>query len=363
MNAPSRPTAVSYEPALDGWRAISILLVVIAHGGMKNIVPGGFGVTLFFFISGFLITSLLLTEFERVDSISLRQFYFRRFWRLSPPALVYISVCTLLIIIVNGRVPVYEPVAALLYSANYYSYFIGFSTVDAAGSPLNILGSLAVEEHYYIFFAPIVAVYAHTRIRLLCVLAPLLSIPPLLRCWIIFSSNNQYTDIHYIYMSTETRIDSIAWGALLAWMCHFLETDLLRRFLDNKKMILGSILILLFCFTYRAEWFRESFRYSLQGFSLLAIIYSSLRGTVLSFPRKLLETRSFVFIGKTSYSIYLYHWLAFIIANFWFGTGKTSINWLLTYCFFTVLLAYASYRLLEIPSVDLRRKYGSNVAP
>ena len=355
-----RPTSVSYDAALDGWRAISILLVLTSHGGMKHLIPGGLGVTVFFFISGFLITSLLLTEFEREHNISLKKFFLRRFWRLFPPVFVYIGISTGLIVLLNGEISPYEPIAALLYFANYYSILWGVSPISGVGSPLNILGSLAVEEHYYIFFAPVVAILAYTRLRLLGCLVLLLIVPLMIRCWIIFSHDIQSSSINYVYMATETRIDSIAWGALLAWLCHYINAKNLDRFLDNNCSLVASFCIFIFCLLYRAEWFRESFRYSLQGIAMMPLFYSSLKGSALSVFKKVLGNSILVFIGRISYSIYLYHWLAIMIANAWFGTESLSIRWLVTFYSLSLVFSYASFCFLEIPSLIFRQRYGSH---
>jgi peptidoglycan/LPS O-acetylase OafA/YrhL len=85
-----KPRFGSHIPGLDGLRAISILLVMLSHSGLQNVVPGVFGVTIFFFISGFLITSLLVAEYKAANAISIRRFYLGRVLRLYPPLLAYI---------------------------------------------------------------------------------------------------------------------------------------------------------------------------------------------------------------------------------------------------------------------------------
>ncbi|HUD26234.1 MAG TPA: acyltransferase family protein, partial [Burkholderiaceae bacterium] len=97
--AAASASGFAYQPVLDGWRAVSILLVLLSHGGLDKAVPGGLGVTIFFFISGFLITSLLISEFRSDGRISLENFYLRRFWRLAPPLICYIILSALLIVL------------------------------------------------------------------------------------------------------------------------------------------------------------------------------------------------------------------------------------------------------------------------
>ncbi|MBV9290180.1 MAG: acyltransferase, partial [Hyphomicrobiales bacterium] len=79
-------------PSLDGVRAISVLIVVLCHSDLEDLVPGGLGVTIFFFLSGFLITTLMLTEHESTGGINILNFYARRAFRLMPPLLVTLAI-------------------------------------------------------------------------------------------------------------------------------------------------------------------------------------------------------------------------------------------------------------------------------
>ena len=86
----------AYIPSLDGLRAVSILIVLLSHAGVSQRIPGGFGVTIFFFLSGFLITTLLLREYDRNGTVSLRNFYIRRLLRLTPPLLLTLLAAAVL---------------------------------------------------------------------------------------------------------------------------------------------------------------------------------------------------------------------------------------------------------------------------
>src|SRR5258707_8971143 len=117
--AAARASAFAYQPVLEGWRAVSILLVLVSHGGLDKVVPGGLGVTIFFFISGFLITSLLISEFQREGRISLKKFYLRRFWRLAPPLICFIVLSTLLIVPCLNAAKTAQIPSAILSFAEY----------------------------------------------------------------------------------------------------------------------------------------------------------------------------------------------------------------------------------------------------
>src|SRR3954453_1074111 len=119
-------TPTRYIPSLDGLRAISILLVVIGHGIPENILPAAFGVTLFFFISGYLLTIQMINEFRRKGRLNYKNFYLRRLLRLAPAALVFIMASGCIFILIGGTISPIEWIAALLYGANYYDLFIGF---------------------------------------------------------------------------------------------------------------------------------------------------------------------------------------------------------------------------------------------
>jgi peptidoglycan/LPS O-acetylase OafA/YrhL len=357
VNTP--PVDFAYKPALDGWRAISILLVIISHGGLGHIVPGGLGVTIFFFISGYLITSLLISEFNRDGNISLKNFYLRRFWRLSPPLIIYISLSTLLILFLADHFSFIEPLSAILYFANYYSIYWHYESLPFGPSPLKIVWSLAIEEHYYIFFAPLVAVFAHTQRRLFTLLLFLIFIPLIIRLETIFNGSSEQLNVAYTYMATEARIDSIAWGALLAWLCNYFSSARLKSIFDNKIAIGFSLALMLLSLLFRDDRFRETIRYTLQGIALVPLFYVTLNGESLRRFDAFITSSLAILVGKLSYSIYLYHWLALIIASWVAGNEKISLPWLVTYYLLTIVFSYSSYQLIEKPSLALRKKYGS----
>src|ERR1700691_1864794 len=120
----SLPASSSYEPALDGLRAVSILFVVLSHAGLMGIMPANFGVTIFFFISGFLISRLLLAEYGRRGHISLGRFYMRRFLRLMPALILYVAVAGAIFSILGYTLLPAQYASALFYWANYYGIYL-----------------------------------------------------------------------------------------------------------------------------------------------------------------------------------------------------------------------------------------------
>ena len=153
MSAPaSQSDPTGQIPALDGLRAVSILLVMVSHAGFGHIEPGGLGVTLFFGISGFIITRLLLAEHAATGRVALGAFYARRFLRLSPALLIYAACAGLAMAALGDPFRLAEWLAMLFYAANFWKLWGGFPDGALAPHPFGILWSLAVEEQYYLIY-------------------------------------------------------------------------------------------------------------------------------------------------------------------------------------------------------------------
>ena len=151
--APTGPTArFGAIPSLDGLRAIAVLIVLVSHSGYGETVPGGLGVTIFFFLSGYLITTLILDEQTRTETINVRHFYLRRAFRLLPPLLITLAIAYTLVAagLLGGGFSWGGLTSQLFYFANYYGIF--FAHENSIPDGTGILWSLAVEEHFYIVF-------------------------------------------------------------------------------------------------------------------------------------------------------------------------------------------------------------------
>jgi len=353
---------LTYKPELDGLRAISILLVIISHAGFGNLIPGGLGVTVFFFVSGYLITSLLIDEMERKGEINLYKFYLRRFWRLLPPMFFFLILSVLLIIFINKHVKVTEILAAVFYMANYFKIFIHFDNLNGFPSPFNILWSLAIEEHFYIIFAPLLALTYKSKNYFKVIIA-FLVIPLIIRVGAIFLEPSLLKDGGYNYSATETRIDSIAFGCFLAYIFASHQFNNLKKLLLNKYLCFSALLLLLATLLIRDLYFRETYRYSLQNLSLLVIVANIVysESKLILRTKHALSAKWMVFIGKLSYSLYLQHWLALILACLFIGQKGIYPSWQLGYWTLTVLLSLISYFMIEKPTMRFRKKYGSNV--
>jgi peptidoglycan/LPS O-acetylase OafA/YrhL len=343
-----------YLPSLDGMRAFSIALVVISHYGLGHIIPGGFGVTVFFFISGFIISRLLIAEFTTNNAISFKSFYIRRFLRLAPALIVYISVSTIFVYLIEVRFQTAELVSALLYGANYYNIYVGYREP----APYLILWSLAIEEHYYIVYPLLASALFSNRKRALILLSFLVMAVLLWRVYLVYGLNVYDTNHARIYMGTDTRIDSIIYGAILAIALATNINQRLIQFFANYWIMAGALILLLLTFIYRDESFRETFRYSIQGLALTPLICSIVFAPRFSQIRSMLENRMLVYIGKLSYSLYLYHWLGKIAADW--AAPRYDVPWLWVAIPIAAVTALISYHAIERQMIKYRKAFGSH---
>ena len=344
-----------YLPHLDGVRGLSILFVMIAHSGFGDIVPGGLGVTIFYFISGFLITTLLIEEANQTKTISLKNFYMRRLWRLYPALLIYTLVSLIFASLIGQPIRIYEPFFAIFYLSNYFSLFFGYTSILETYSPFGIQGSLAIEEHFYLIFAPIVLFFLNEnkiKYSIIC----LIIIPLFIRIGVFLFSIDSNFASNYTYSATECRIDSIGFGCLLA----LIKWPSTSASINRICFFIG-ILVLVSTLIYRNEYFRYVFRFSIQGIALILILGPVIYTNHLLIARQALSLSVLRFFGKISYSAYLYHWFVIIALLIFIGDNRISFAWQFGFWFFSLLLSISSFYLIERPCLKFRRQYGSHV--
>lgn len=296
-------------PSLNGIRAFSVLIVFLSHAGFERLVPGGLGVTIFFFLSGFLITTLLIREHARFDKIDIYAFYVRRFFRLMPPLLITLTIayCMTYANILPGNITFAGIAAQLLYFANYLEVFFQGSEKIPTGT--GVLWSLAVEEHFYIGF-PVAMSFAFAlgvTSRTKMIVAAVLCLAFLLwRTYLVYGLDVSDARTYY---SSDTRIDSILYGCVLAFAIDTWRHDAREdASLSSIEWIALGVGVLLLCitFVYRDPQFRETLRYSLQGIALFPIFFLAVRRHD-HWLFKILNTRPAILLGIYSYSVYLIH--------------------------------------------------------
>ena len=344
-----------YIPYIDGARGIAIGLVVLSHAGLGKIIPGKFGVTLFFFLSGYLITRLLLAEIQERGRIDFGSFYLRRLFRLYPALLVMIGCSVIATKIMKFPLPMTDIWASLLYYTNYY---IGWfrTPVEDPGRILDILWSLSVEEHFYLAFPLLLQLFRQSKKFGWFLLA--LCIASLAIRW--FTYEQFYPAVEdsagRIYFSTHTRLDSIIWGCLAAVLLFGMKSKRYQDYLLKPWVFGLGILLLVLSVGIRNEAFRQTILYSFQGIGLFLLIPAI--GLFRNpFIKNILSHRAMIFVGKISYSLYLFHWIVAKLGNHYFE--EWSWQWQLFFWPITLALSLGSYYFVEQPFVGLRKKYGS----
>jgi peptidoglycan/LPS O-acetylase OafA/YrhL len=351
-------------PSLDGFRAISILIVFLSHAGLRQIIPGTFGVTVFFFLSGYLITTLLRLEWAETGAISLRHFYLRRVLRIFPPLYVALGFASLVTLVglLPGTLTWPAFGAQILFLANYYKiYRAGFGMPPG----MLVLWSLAVEEHFYLGFPLFYAWLGRRKVRPPVQAAILLGSCAAVLAWRFALVRVFGVDLgaadggwdrswHRLAESTDTRVDSILFGCVLAvWNNPALDpTRLSRRVWTWVLMPLG-VATLLFTFAYRGEEFRETTRYTLQGLGLLPIFVAAIRYPDFFLFRPL-QNRWVVRLGVLSYTFYLIH--DTFIETVDHVVGRPTVWGAVLSFALSVAFCELSYRFVEKPCAALRKR-------
>lgn len=328
------PRRESYIPTLDGWRAISITVVIVGHAMPGAPIPlGALGVNIFFAISGYLICTLLLQEYKRNGSISLSGFYMRRAFRILPPAIVYMVVLLML-----GVAPLADVTRCLLFAANY----------SVLTSPyLGHFWSLSMEEHFYLFWPTALQLLRPRRAAIFAGV----SIPVVLvwREWVQMHAHGAF------YQRTDVRLDSFFAPCLLAILLHRSPAfqERLRRCLSLGTICGLAGLLALTSIASRSQGSLEAAQKSLQALVVPLIVI----GTVLnsgSWLGKILELSPLRFVGRISYSLYLWQEVAAM------GPPKIPFAIRLTA---SLAAAVASYYLVEQPLIRMGARLRRRAAP
>jgi peptidoglycan/LPS O-acetylase OafA/YrhL len=369
-------------PSLDGIRAISMLLVVLGHAGF-HIVPSGLGVTVFFFLSGYLITTLMLAEKEKTGGIDIPKFYVRRAFRLLPPLVVTLAIAYGLNLagVLGGGITAAGVAAQLLYFANYHLLFFPGGTVPDGTT---ILWSLAVEEHFYIFYPLFMALLpdllvpapgsakksAEESIRRRSTVGIVLAgVCLAVLGWRIHLVQSPDFVIDRTSFGTDARIDSIVYGCILAVLKNpVLElhrpgamspgtTSPVSMSPGQWAILAIAAGTLVFSLVHRDTAFRETARYSLQGLALMPIFYYAVgfSGHPLFRP---LNSPWAVRLGVYSYAIYLVHYMVMrLIATHVPALAISPLTMLLPALVISIAYAAALDRFVDPYFRRLRHQY------
>jgi peptidoglycan/LPS O-acetylase OafA/YrhL len=356
--APSGDTIVPkggmYIPSLDGIRAISFFLVFFAHAGLgKVLVPGGFGVTIFFLLSGFLITTLLRMEYLRYKRISLKDFYLRRILRILPPLYATLALSMLLVVLGNAPtgIPLWGTLAQTLQYANYFEIYV---TPPVSMPGTGVFWSLAVEEHFYLLF-PLFYIWMSPRLSRNSQALVLLTLCAGALAWRCLLYFHFHASFDRIYLATDTRFDSILLGCILAIAASPVLRDPLHEKLISQMrwLVPVSLAALIATFLYRSEGFRNTFRYTVQGVALMPLLIAAIRFQG-SWVVKILNLSWVRFLGVLSYSLYLCHSIILeTITRIWtLGPVFTGAVGIACAVIFATLVHY----LVERPCATVRKR-------
>jgi peptidoglycan/LPS O-acetylase OafA/YrhL len=301
----SSGSAAPHIPSLDGVRALAFMIVFVSHAGLKDLVPGGFGVTIFFVLSGYLITTLLRLEFERNGMIDLRAFYVRRAFRILP--LLYLTLTVAIVLGLAGQLGGGIKLAGVLSQVLHWSnyHLITYGPGSVVGGTI-VLWSLAVEEHFYLLF-PILFRFMSKRLSTPTQGWLLVSACAGCLLWRLILILGLHQPGVRTELGTDTRFDGLLFGCLLAVVANpVLDAS---RWLDLKRLRWTAVLalpLILFTFIYRNEAFRETWRYTLQSVALLPLFAYVIkdRGSIVF---RILNFRWMAQLGVLSYSLYLVH--------------------------------------------------------
>ncbi|MDT9593556.1 acyltransferase [Nocardioides zeae] len=309
-------------PSLNGVRAVAVLIVFVGHGfTAPGLWPGHVGVTIFFFLSGYLITTLLRREREKTGRIALGKFYLRRLLRIQPPALVAIALCVLVgvVAVPDTTQNAWGILAEVFNVTNYYMVAVFADTGNAHhGLPpeSSMLWSLAVEEHFYLLFPALMiglALLGADRRRTGWILLGMAAVAPV---WRIFLHLDGAT-FYRLYVSTDTRYDGLLVGAAVALLWNPALGDrtpfaVSRQLID--RVLTPAALIVFAAAALAPHPFRLTVVDTLLYLCLVPIFW-----TLIASPDHVLSRsmnhRWVAHIGLLSFSIYLLHRLVLAIVE------------------------------------------------
>jgi peptidoglycan/LPS O-acetylase OafA/YrhL len=347
-------------PSLDGLRALSFGLVFVAHAGLPLGIPfpGAFGVTVFFFLSGLLITTLLRREHEKNGTISFRNFYLRRVLRILPPFYLVLigALVATYVLDQSGAIDFSGVLAQLLHYSNYWIVTHGF---DGLPQGTGVFWSLAVEEHFYLLFPLVFMFLARTRVRPDRQALVLLGVCAALLLWRIYLySRFEVVDFlaeQRLEIASDTRFDSILFGCILALYGNpALDSSRLGERTWKYVLFPLGVCGLLFSFMYRDEFFRGTFRYTLQGISLMPVFVCAVRYPTW-LPMRPLNFRPIAFIGVLSYSLYLVHQVVLGVVAHALPDSGNGMRGLVALAV-SLVIAWILYIAVEKPCARLRHK-------
>ena len=340
-----------HVPELDGLRGIAIIVVLIHHQLTSLSLKGGFlGVDLFFVLSGFLITGLLLSEFEHTGSISIRKFYMRRVLRLGPALALYLIACVI-VAYHTQQIGVQRQLNliayALLYSTNWRMAFNWDPVLD----PTAIIWSLSIEEQFYLVWPLLLFACLVLRLKRKFVAGGLVAVIIAI-CLHRNALLAEGTHLTRLYYGTDTRADALLVGCLTALVPF---QRLTRSWFVRAAAVIGAgfFLYLTTAVKFTDEWLYRG------GFTLIAVVAGLVIAVAADAPPRPLSIALRWFplrwVGRISYGLYLWHWLVIQTTTlYYFGYWEPWAKLTLA-----VGISAASYYLIEVRFNKLKTRFTS----
>jgi peptidoglycan/LPS O-acetylase OafA/YrhL len=353
-SAPPQPRRVlpSRLVSLDGIRGLAVLSIMFFHAGATWFRGGGIGVDVFFVLSGFLITGLLLDEHRVTRRIRLRSFYARRALRLLPALLLVLAALLLWSLVGDlGAVQAGELrrglVFTLCYAANLQVAFLGELPLYGL---TDHMWSLSIEEQFYLIWPLVLALLLRSGVRVRSILLGVLLAAAAGALWRAHLWHGP-ADVKRVYYGPDTHADGLLIGCALALLAS-------RRPLPRMPLLAvagGLFLIGQVRFDNHLGSFGYEGGYLLTALAAAAVL-TGVVGAPDARPARVLSWRPLVAVGRISYGLYLWHWPIFLILN----GGRVHLDWLplqLLRFAVTFAVATASFVLLERPALRLRTRF------
>jgi peptidoglycan/LPS O-acetylase OafA/YrhL len=358
-NGASTPARLGYIPALDGVRALAVAAVLVYHGELGWFSGGFLGVDVFFVLSGYLITSVLLDAWRRNGGhLGLARFYVHRARRLLPALVVMITVtCAYVVVFLPDEASKLRGgvVASFGYVTNWYLIFHQQSYFSAIGRQpmLQHLWSLAIEEQFYLLWPLLLGLalkfWRPSRIKLAVTILGGAAVSALLMALLYRSGG----DPSRVYYGTDTHSSGLLIGAGMAVL---LPPWQLRGKIGKRAPMaldvigLTALLVLVWCFVNISEFDSSLYRGGYLVFACVAALVVLVAvHPATTITAGLLGTSPMVWIGKRSYGIYLWHWPVFLVTRPGLDIPLTGIPLFTFRVAISVGLAAASYRFVEVP--------------
>jgi len=349
-----RTAALPYRPGLDGIRALAVALVLLYHGGVAWMSGGFLGVDVFFVLSGYLITSLLLAERRATGGIDLGAFWLRRARRLLPAVVVLILV-TVTVVAIGFTADLArarsDALASLFYVQNWHLILADTSYFDAFGrpSPFLHLWSLSIEEQFYVLWPPLLGagLLALGRARLAAAVAAAALVSVTLMA-LLYTAD----DPSRVYFGTDTRASALLVGALLAFAWPPAR-DGARTGRGAASVLDAVALLALAALALAAVRAHDYDQWLYRGGLVAVAVAAAALVAPVSHPAsrvgRALGRAPVVWVGRRSYGIYLWHWPVMVFTRPGIDLPWSRALLVPLQIGLTVALAAVSYRWVERP--------------